>query len=378
MGKKTRWTPLNAFQVTHTHQEGALRRDAFHQLIRYERMRADRTKSRFCLVFIEIDFDAVTLYTFRRFLATIFMNMRITDYAGWHSDSKIGILLPDTTISGAQSFIKNVHDSTADFKLVKSVGLSMYPRISNITMVVDDDEEEPEYYSTYDAKLADMFCKKPPRWKRFLDIFVSVLGLIAAFPLFLLIPLYIICVSSGPIFQHEERVGLGGRIIKILKFRTVKVNEKKEEVGNDLLNFIRDGNTPMGTDYWDSRLIPGGGILRSMGLDEIPQLFNVLGGDMSLVGPRPCLPDEAELYLHWHKKRFDIVPGLTGSWQVGGKHSLTFKEMIRLDIRYGENLSFWKDLGIILKTVPVMIGHFISYVHQRRKQMHSEETESSD
>jgi lipopolysaccharide/colanic/teichoic acid biosynthesis glycosyltransferase len=106
----------------------------------------------------------------------------------------------------------------------------------------------------------------------------------------------------------------------------------------------------------DPRIIPGGRIIRKACLDEFPQLINVLRGDMSLVGPRPCLPYEAEEFLRWHSHRFDVLPGLTGLWQVSGKNRLTFTQMIRLDISYCQNMSFWLDLKILLRTLPTVVG----------------------
>jgi lipopolysaccharide/colanic/teichoic acid biosynthesis glycosyltransferase len=105
----------------------------------------------------------------------------------------------------------------------------------------------------------------------------------------------------------------------------------------------------------DSRIIPFGKILRAAGLDELPQLFNVLNGEMSLVGPRPCLPYEAEQYLPWQRERFNAAPGLTGLWQVNGKNKTTFTRMIQLDIEYTRNKSLWLDIKIIFKTVPALL-----------------------
>ena len=115
----------------------------------------------------------------------------------------------------------------------------------------------------------------------------------------------------------------------------------------------------------DPRIVPGGRILRKLCLDELPQLVNVLKGEMSLVGPRPCLPYEAEEYLRWHSNRFDVLPGLTGLWQVSGKNRLTFKQMIRLDISYCRNMSLWLDLKILLRTGPTVAGLFLEGVANR-------------
>jgi len=140
------------------------------------------------------------------------------------------------------------------------------------------------------------------------------------------------------------------------KFRTMFVDaDTTTHQGH--LNQLMNSNTPMMKmdSRGDPRIIPLGLFLRASGLDELPQLINVLRGEMSLVGPRPCLPYEYDKYLPWQKKRFGTVPGLTGLWQVSGKNKTTFVEMIQLDIKYAKNKSLWWDLKIILMTVPALI-----------------------
>jgi lipopolysaccharide/colanic/teichoic acid biosynthesis glycosyltransferase len=118
----------------------------------------------------------------------------------------------------------------------------------------------------------------------------------------------------------------------------------------------------------DARLIPMGAFLRSTGLDELPQLINVLRGEMSIVGPRPCIPYESDNYLPWQRERFDTLPGLTGLWQVSGKNKTTFNEMVNLDIAYVRNKSLWLDIQIILKTVPALISQVRETQASRRTQ----------
>jgi lipopolysaccharide/colanic/teichoic acid biosynthesis glycosyltransferase len=129
-------------------------------------------------------------------------------------------------------------------------------------------------------------------------------------------------------------------------------------VHQEHLNHLMNSNIPMVKMdmQGDPRVIPFGALLRSSGLDELPQLINVLRGEMSLVGPRPCLPYEYDRYLPWQKERFNTLPGLTGLWQVSGKNQTTFVEMIQLDIHYARNKTFWLDLKIVLKTIPALIG----------------------
>jgi exopolysaccharide production protein ExoY len=196
-----------------------------------------------------------------------------------------------------------------------------------------------------------------PLAKRILDIGCLLLALPTLLPLFIGIAALIKIVSPGPIFFMQERVGFMGRKFRIFKFRTMKVNAETRTHQNHLKDLI-NSNTPMTKmdAKGDPRVIKFGGILRSSGLDELPQLINVLRGEMSLVGPRPCTPYEYEQFQPWHKQRFRALPGLTGLWQVSGKNKTTFNEMINLDIRYASDWSLWLDIKIMFMTFPVLLG----------------------
>lgn len=195
-----------------------------------------------------------------------------------------------------------------------------------------------------------------PRWKRTLDVGLILLALPVLVPLALLIAVIIRLASKGPILFQQERVGyLGGKFM-CFKFRTMFVGADTISHQGHLHQLINSDAPMMKMDsHGDSRIILFGHWLRSSGLDELPQLINVLRGEMSLVGPRPCLPYESEKYLPWQKERFNAVPGLTGLWQVSGKNRTTFVEMMRLDIEYVRNKSLWLDSKIILKTIPALM-----------------------
>jgi lipopolysaccharide/colanic/teichoic acid biosynthesis glycosyltransferase len=195
-----------------------------------------------------------------------------------------------------------------------------------------------------------------PHWKRTLDVFVVLMALPLVIPLALAIAVLIQSVSAGPVLFRQERVGHLGRRFMCFKFRTMFVGVDVATHQGHLCNLMTS-NTPMTKmdSKGDPRIIPFGLLLRSSGLDELPQLINVLCGEMSLVGPRPCLSYEYERYLPWQKERFATVPGLTGLWQVSGKNRTTFVEMIELDIKYARNKKLWLDLKIILQTIPALI-----------------------
>jgi lipopolysaccharide/colanic/teichoic acid biosynthesis glycosyltransferase len=195
-----------------------------------------------------------------------------------------------------------------------------------------------------------------PRWKRMLDVVLILLALPLLIPLVILIISIIRTVSKGPVLFQQERVGYLGKRFMCLKFRTMFVGSDTG-IHQGHLNHLQNSDAPMVKMdvQGDSRIIPLGILLRSSGLDELPQMINVLRGEMSLVGPRPCLQYESDKYLPWQRERFNAVPGLTGLWQVSGKNRTTFVEMIQLDIEYARNLSLWLDLRIIFMTIPALL-----------------------
>lgn len=200
-----------------------------------------------------------------------------------------------------------------------------------------------------------------PRWKRVLDLLCLAVSLPLIGGLGAVIALWIKLVSSGPVFFRQERVGYGGQRFLCYKFRTMKVHADTSN-HRDYLHQLIASEVPMIKldSQGDDRLIPGAAFLRATGLDELPQLLNVWRAEMSLVGPRPCLPYEYEQYSDWQKGRFAAVPGLTGLWQVSGKNRTTFKQMIHLDIQYAEHKSLRLDLAIILKTPVVLLQQVLA------------------
>jgi len=185
--------------------------------------------------------------------------------------------------------------------------------------------------------------------KRSLDLVVALLGMLLMIPLFLLIGLAIKLDSPGPILFTQTRVGQGGRKFPIYKFRSMRQGAEEEKGKLADLNEVRGPVFKMRDDPRRTRV---GRVLRRWSLDELPQLYNVLRGEMSLVGPRPATPDEVAQYEDWHLKRLAVRPGMTGLWQVSGRSELPFDEMVLLDIYYVENWSLALDVKILLRTVP--------------------------
>jgi lipopolysaccharide/colanic/teichoic acid biosynthesis glycosyltransferase len=203
---------------------------------------------------------------------------------------------------------------------------------------------------------AAMVRTRVPSWKRALDITCVLVTSIFWAPVWLMIGIFVKLVSPGPVLFKQERIGHMGKQFRCLKFRTMTVNADTG-VHQKHLSHLMISNEPMKKlDVAnDKRLIPGGLWLRSLGLDELPQLINVLRGEMSLVGPRPCVTYEYEMYKSIHRRRCETLPGLTGLWQVSGKNRTTFEQMMKLDLAYVESKSPFLDLKIITLTIPAII-----------------------
>jgi exopolysaccharide production protein ExoY len=210
-------------------------------------------------------------------------------------------------------------------------------------------------------------------WKRMLDLACLLVAVPVIVPLMVLVWIGIKLVSPGPVLFRQERIGYRGRPFTLYKFRSMEVSVGTE-VHEKYMEQLMASDTPMEKmDRTSSPdLITWGWLLRASGLDELPQVFNVIRGDMSLVGPRPCMAYEYERYLPWHKRRFNTLPGITGLWQVSGKNKTTFTQMMRLDIDYTVRKSLWLDLKILSKTAFVPISQ-IREVHSRRTKTRERE-----
>jgi lipopolysaccharide/colanic/teichoic acid biosynthesis glycosyltransferase len=206
-----------------------------------------------------------------------------------------------------------------------------------------------------------------PGWKRALDIGCCLIAMPVLALCTLVAAIVMKITSPGPVFFRQERIGYRGRRFMCYKFRTMLVGAdcKSHQTHCD---YLIQSNAPMMKmdSRGDSRLIPGGWLIRATGLDELPQIINVLRGEMSLIGPRPCVPYEYQQYRPWQRERFNAVPGLTGLWQVSGKNRTTFEEMIRLDIQYSRTVSLWLDLKIILLTVPALLVQVSDTIRGKR------------
>lgn len=389
------WTPFSLF--AHLRQVraqlGIYSVEEFHALLERERARADRNSHEFSLLVFDREQAAMDGVSMERLARAISRRVRSTDVVGWYKERDIGIFLPDTPAAGAWKLAEDLCRPLVITSAPPFCKVYTYPSRSSpdgngkpedlesdgvvtvVKMVTSDGSSfshstasKPVIFSAPPAAITTPERRKPagileldgapplPAGKRIVDIIGALLAFAVLSPVLSLIAIMIKIVSPGPVFFKQARIGYHGRPFTFWKFRTMKVEADTMVHQQHLQHLIRSEQpmTKLDSDS-DSRIIPFGKILRLTGLDELPQLINVLRGEMSLIGPRPCLGYEARQYLLWHQRRFDAVPGLTGLWQVSGKNRTTFKEMMRLDIAYTMKKSLWLDAKIILKTIPAII-----------------------
>jgi lipopolysaccharide/colanic/teichoic acid biosynthesis glycosyltransferase len=366
------WRPMEAF-LGHGRLKcgfGIYLTDDFLQLINYERVRADRSDSEFSLVVFEVRKVFSKNEQILDFISTITSKVRTIDHVGWFQKG-VGVLLPITSRQNAVGFARAIRKRAitevipfAIYSYPDASGANEYLLQNATTLSTKANRTQKRAMKLYDSsdggrlrvseQLKSAFAAGIPVWKRTTDIVGSLFGIILLLPLFALLAVYIKTVSRGSVLYKSTRIGRKGESFTFLKFRTMCVGNDQVVHSEHAVDFIRNNKSMEKLDDRDPRIIPGGRILRKLAIDELPQLFNILHGEMSLVGPRPCIPYEAREYLRWHAHRFDVLPGLSGLWQVSGKNKLTFQQMIRLDIEYMNRMSFLFDLYIIVKT-PIAI-----------------------
>lgn len=212
--------------------------------------------------------------------------------------------------------------------------------------------EDPRFGRDYVD--ADFPCKAVPygRAKRLFDITFALAVLLAAFPVILLFALLIKLTSPGPVLFKQVRVGRGGRWFWCYKLRSMCMDAEAKKAA---LMHLNEASGPVFKIKRDPRITPVGAIIRKLSIDELPQFFNVLRGDMSVVGPRPPLPSEVALYSPRDRGRLAVQPGLTCLWQVGGRSNVSFDHWVELDLCYIETMSFANDLKIVIRTVPAVV-----------------------
>ena len=370
--------------------------DEFHHILERERYRADRYDSWFTL----ICFDTPKLIrsseaTTQLINVIISRKFRKTDEVGWMEDGMhIGVILYRATPHGAKIFAESVYMLMGGLETPLVYHLCPYPdkqgnddsyfndvlppaflkpeiedhkRMGEKEALPVSQESKQVLPSSFQVSLNKsganlvfihkemrIFVKSMPVWKRVIDIFGAAAGIVIFSPIMLLSIIAIKCSSKGPVIFKQHRCGIDCKPFSFYKFRSMCLDAETKK--NELMeNNEREGPVFKMSD--DPRVTPVGRIIRKWSLDELPQLFNVLKGDMSLVGPRPPTMDEVPKYEKWQNRRLEIKPGITCLWQISARHDKCFKKWTRLDIDYIINRSFLLDLRILLKTVPAVLLH---------------------
>jgi len=340
-------------------------------LIRRERARSDRTGLPFSLVTFRGPANAQTDTALKPIEEVAAGRMRETDERGWFDDQTFYAVMFDTKGQGARKFAEDVADSVAKIAPRPSFTIYSYPSTREIGDVMREDSEGQEVPHDIIERylLAGMsvelhapgsepqqieatLAQPMPRWKRAMDIIGAGMGLLVLSPVMLIVALMIKLTSRGPIIFRQERSGLGGTPFTLYKFRTMGIDAEQRK---QALMQENEQDGPAFKIKRDPRITAIGRFLRKSSLDELPQLLNVLTGEMTIVGPRPLPCDETEATDQWHRKRLDVTPGLTCIWQVEGRSRVSFDEWVRMDMRYILRRNILHDLKLIFMTVPALL-----------------------
>jgi lipopolysaccharide/colanic/teichoic acid biosynthesis glycosyltransferase len=339
--------------------DNLLSRAEFLRIVQREKRRTDRSHSALSLVLLEVDAShaGAGALALERLQAMV----RETDYAAAIDDDSVAVLLPDTGEAGLDSFLAKV--AVERLAHVSSVVGATYPDAS-FEKLVAERMGTPRSRHALDQEPTAVTAKPGYPTKRALDVVGSIAALILLSPLFLIVAALIKLTSPGPVIFRQQRIGQGGVPFTFYKFRSMRVGND-DRVHREFVASLIDGKPTSGEVAGaggqfkmkaDPRVTRIGRFIRKTSIDEIPQFWNVLKGDMSLVGPRPPVPYEADRYKAWHRRRiFDLKPGLTGIWQVEGRSRVSFDDMVRMDLRYLRESSLSFDLKILVKTVSVVV-----------------------
>ena len=346
----------------------------FMSMLYLERRRAERAQRRYVLLLVDVRSvisDKHRILTLQRITQTLCKITRETDVIGWYlKDHLLGVIATEIGKASSKE-VRHGISAKIHAAFVEALGQR---KASQITVSFHFFPEEREDGGADDspdnALYPDLSRKKISRrlalgLKRVFDIVGSALALVLLAPLFGVIALAIKWTSEGPVLFSQERLGHKGKKFKFLKFRSMKRNcdcrIHKEYVSKFIAGQVSgresNGTAPTFKIQGDPRVTPVGSILRKTSLDELPQFWNVLRGDMSLVGPRPPLEYEFKAYDVWHRRRIlETTPGITGLWQVEGRSRTHFDDMVRLDLKYARSWSIWLDLKILLRTPAAVIS----------------------
>jgi lipopolysaccharide/colanic/teichoic acid biosynthesis glycosyltransferase len=349
--------------------------------IQRESARADRNGGEFALVLFRVrNRDRKSLSTVR-LAKTVLKRIRATDDIGWYDEDHLGVLLPDTSATGAWRFAEAVsgmakrpsprplitvycyptkwftEDQAPASPLVRSetkdrngdarAASKLIPYF--LDGVRDGLSEQPP---SAVHRLESLLVRPLPWWKRAIDVVGATAGIVMTLPIVAAAAAAIKLTSKGPIVFKQQRAGLGGKPFTIYKLRTM-VPDAEVRKAELIAKNEQDGAAFKIKD--DPRVTKVGKFLRKTSIDELPQLFNVLKGDMTLVGPRPLPVNEADACEGWQRRRLDVTPGLTCIWQVKGRSRVSFAEWVRMDVAYIRRRTLWHDMVILAQTIPAVL-----------------------
>lgn len=334
-------------------RRGLLSATEFARLTEIERYRTDRTNIAFSLLTFAPRNRESCDETYAALAEILPKRLRLSDVVGWFDKHRIGVLCPDTPASGAWKIAEDVCRRIPPDLPAPICAVHSYPSSGH---VADKSRRNGNGHPHIEDRAAQpmeaLFAVAVPRWKRTLDVAGASLLLILSSPVFLLTAVLVKSTSSGPVFFVQKRTGLGGRPFDMYKFRSMVIGAEGLKSSLQVRN-EQDGPAFKMKD--DPRVTKVGRLLRVTAVDELPQLWNVLRGDMSLVGPRPLPCHESDGCARWQKRRLDVTPGLTCTWQVYGGPRVTFADWMRMDLRYARSRRLWRDLWLIVMTIPSII-----------------------
>jgi lipopolysaccharide/colanic/teichoic acid biosynthesis glycosyltransferase len=357
VGRVVRGVGKSARSNSRSHHDGLLPVNRLMFFVERARFQSNRNNAPFCLLALSIDPKDCGGEALPVLVGILNERLRITDDKGHLEDGRIGVVLPDTPESGAQVVARDICEKYRGVGGSIHCEIFVYPADFDIdgNPLIDDDElgagsAVPEQAPA--RSMQALFSKHTPAWKRAVDITGASLLLILLAPVFLVAALMVKFSSPGPVLFVQQRAGLGGRPFRMFKFRTMRVGADAEKAK---LRQLSEQDGPAFKLTNDPRVTRWGQLLRSTSVDELPQLFNVLLGDMSLVGPRPLPLEESDECEPWQRRRLDVVPGITCIWQVRGRSTVSFAEWVRMDIQYVKAVNPWQDFKLLLLTVPSVI-----------------------
>jgi exopolysaccharide biosynthesis polyprenyl glycosylphosphotransferase len=345
--------------------------ELFRTLLVLERKRSERSTRKF--LFVAIDARKTLMRTkadektVNSLIHAVYLSSREVDIKGWYRDSEcIGIIYTEARPDAFEKILDKLRRSI-DQSLPEDVARSIEMAHSIFP------EENGKQWTPEMLLYPPIYSKRSPQrlqsaLKRLIDVTLGSIAVLLLSPLFAVVAIVIMLTSPGPVFFKQERIGMGGKRFQLYKFRSMYVNNSSEIHQEFVKQLIAGKTHSSGIETVpykltnDPRVTGVGRFLRNTSIDELPQLFNVIKGDMSLVGPRPPIDYEVEAYKVWHRSRvMEARPGITGLWQVLGRSRTTFEGMVRMDLNYIRHWSLWLDVKLLLRTPIAVISRKGAY-----------------